>query len=161
MNIFKINGDMLLIVVIACIIVFCAMMLDLASGLYKARQRGEVHTSWGLKRSISKFITYEGSMLIAAGVDILIHFSKLLVLFRLDVIVGIPVMTCFVGVFLLIIEFISIREKADKKTRKNMSDAAALVARMLTDDSFKNAVKAAAEHCRQQTDSENSDNNEN
>lgn len=124
--------NMLTIVVFACVIVLFAMMLDLASGLYKAKQRGEVRTSWGLKRTISKFIMYEGSMLIAAGVDVLIHFSRLFVLFGLNPIVGIPIITCIVGIFLLIVEFISVREKADKKTKGDMEKVETAIGKLIT-----------------------------
>ena len=34
------TGNMLTIVVAACILVLFAMLIDLASGLYKAKQRG-------------------------------------------------------------------------------------------------------------------------
>ena len=67
------------------LIVFFAMMIDLASGLRKAKIRGELRSSQALKRSITKFITYEGSMIIALGVDMLIHMSKLAQMFGLDI----------------------------------------------------------------------------
>ena len=136
---------MLSIVVIACIVVLFAMMLDLASGLYKAKIRGEIRSSWGLKRTLTKFITYEGGMLIAAGVDLLMHLSKIPALFGLHTIQGIPVITCLVGVFLLVVEFISIREKADKKTKQEMADAAELLVKMLDNDTFKEMFKLAVE----------------
>lgn len=136
---------MLTIVVVACVVVIFAMMLDLASGLYKAKLRGEIRSSWGLKRTLSKFIAYEGGMLIAAGVDILMHLSKLAELFGLNTIVGVPVITCLVGVFLLVVEFISIREKADKKTKKELSDAADLLSKLLSNDNFKDMLRTAIE----------------
>lgn len=142
-------GNMLAIVAVACVVVLFAMMLDLASGLYKAKLRGELRSSQALKRTLTKFIAYEGGMLIAAGVDILMHLSKLAELFGLDTIVGVPVITCLVGVFLLVVEFVSIREKADKKTKKEMTDAAKLLSEMLNSDTFKEAFKMAVEHSQQ------------
>lgn len=136
---------MLTIVVVACVVVLFAMMLDLASGLYKAKLRGEIRSSWGLKRTLSKFIAYEGGMLIAAGVDLLMHLSRLVDLFGLDAIYGVPVVTCLVGVFLLVVEFISIREKADKKTKKELSDAADLLSKLLNNDNFKDVLRTAIE----------------
>ncbi len=135
--------DMLAIVVIACIIVLFAMVIDLASGLYKAKLRGEIRSSWGLKRTLSKFITYEGGMLIAAGVDLLVHLSHISQLFGLKVLFGIPVVTCLVGVFLLVVEFISIREKADKKTKKDMMAAADLLNKMIENENFRQAFQTA------------------
>lgn len=135
--------DMLAIVVIACIIVLFAMVIDLASGLYKAKLRGEIRSSWGLKRTLSKFITYEGGMLIAAGVDLLVYLSHISQLFGLKVLFGIPVITCLVGVFLLVVEFISIREKADKKTKKDMMAAADLLNKMIENENFRQAFQTA------------------
>lgn len=144
MDISKIK-EMTMIVVIACIIVFLAMMIDLASGLYKAKQRGEIRTSWALKRSLNKFIGYEGGMLIAFGVDALIYLSRLFELFGLDVITGVPVVTCIIGIFLLVVEFISIREKADKKTKKDFSEAGELITKLLESKTFKDAFMKAIE----------------
>ncbi len=145
MNVFNGAANMLTIVVVACVVVLFAMMLDLASGLYKAKLRGEIRSSWGLKRTLSKFIAYEGGMLIAAGVDLLMHLSRLADLFGLDAIYGVPVVTCLVGVFLLVVEFISIREKADKKTKKELSDAADLLSKLLSNDNFKDVLRTAIE----------------
>lgn len=136
---------MTIIAIMAMLIVFFAMMIDLASGLRKAKIRGELRSSQALKRSITKFITYEGSMIIALGFDMLIHMSKLLQMFGLDIVYGVPVITCLVGMFLLAVEFMSVREKADQKTKKEMSDAAALLAKMLENDNLKEVFRAAME----------------
>lgn len=145
MKIFEGAGSMLTAVVVVMIVVLTAMMLDLASGLYKAKIRGEIRSSWGLKRTLSKFISYEGGLIIAAGVDLLMHLSHLGDLVGLDAIAGVPVITCLVGVFLCIVEFISIREKADKKTKKEMADAAEMITKMLANDNFKEVIRLAME----------------
>ena len=125
-------GRMFAVIVLACLIVLAAMVIDLCSGLYKAKQRGELRSSWGLKRSMSKFIMYEGGMLIAAGVDALLQLSHLLKLFSLSHLEGIPFVTCLLGVFLLVVEFLSVREKADEKTRTELSRVEALAAKFIT-----------------------------
>lgn len=137
--------EMAVVAGIACIIVFFAMMIDLASGLYKAKQRHEFRSSWGLKRTLTKFITYEGGMMIAYGVDLLIYFSRLFELFHLAPIVGIPVVSCLVGIFLLVVEFLSIREKSDKKTKKDFSEAGELITKLLESKTFKDAFMKAIE----------------
>jgi hypothetical protein len=137
--------EMAVVAVLAFIIVLIAMMIDLASGINKAKQRGEVRSSWGLKRTLSKFIMYEGGMLIAFGVDALIYFSRLFELFRLSVIDGVPVVTCLVGIFLLIVEFKSIREKSDKKTKKDFSEAGEIITKLLESKTFKDAFVKAIE----------------
>ena len=111
---------MLAIACACALFVMLAMLIDLISGLYKAKQRGELRTSYGLSRSVSKFILYGGSVMIALMVDIMVHYSRLFVLMKLLPIVGVPVITCLVSVFLCVIEFISIREKAEDKVRKRM-----------------------------------------
>lgn len=145
MNIFQEAANMLAVVAVACVVVLFAMMIDLASGLYKAKLRGEIRSSWGLKRTLTKFITYEGGMLIAAGVDLLMHMSRLVDLFGLDAIHGVPVVTCLVGIFLLVVEFISIREKADKKTKKELSDAVDVVTKLLSNENIKEILAKAFE----------------
>ena len=144
-TIFENPANMLTVVVIACTVVLMAMAIDLVCGIYKAKLRGELRSSQALKRSINKFITYEGSMLIAAGVDILMHMSKVISLFGLNSIYGVPFITCLVGVFLLVVEFISIREKADHKTKKKMNEAAELLTKMLQNDNFKEVIRVAIE----------------
>ncbi|MBQ2189033.1 MAG: phage holin family protein [Bacteroidales bacterium] len=138
-------GNMLLIAVATMLVVFIAMMVDLASGLRKAKIRGELRSSQALKRTFTKFITYEGGMVIALCFDILIHMSRLPQLFGLEVIAGIPVIMCLVGAFLCVVEFISVREKADQKTRKQMSDAAELLNSLLANDNLKEMFRAALE----------------
>src|SRR5574344_789384 len=122
-------GRMFSVIVLACLIVLAAMVIDLCSGLYKAKQRGEIRSSWGLKRSLSKFIMYEGGMLIAAGVDALLQLSHLIKLFGLQHLDSIPFVTC-----LLVVEFLSVREKADEKTRTEMSRVETLAAKFITKD---------------------------
>ena len=105
----------------ACIFfVILSMILDLISGLYKARQRGELRSSYGLSRTVSKFILYSGSVIIALMIDVMIHYSRLFVLMHLQPIVGVPIVTCLMSIFLCVIEFLSIREKAEEKTIKDM-----------------------------------------
>lgn len=138
-------GNMILIAILAMLIVFVAMIVDLFSGLRKAKIRGEYRSSEALKRTFTKFITYEGGMIIAIGVDLLIHLSRLVNLFGLDAIYAVPVITCLVGVFLLVVEFISVREKADQKTKKQMNDAAKLLNEILQNDNLKEVFRMELE----------------
>lgn len=115
---------MIMIATIAIIIVFVAMMIDLASGIYKAYLRGDAHKSEALKRSGFKFCLYIGSMMIATGVDILIHFSKLYLWFGFaELVYGLPIVTLLLGIFWCVVEFLSVREKADEKIHSEISRA--------------------------------------
>ena len=78
-------------------------------------------------------------MLIAAGVDLLMHFSKLLIILHLNVLYGIPVITCILGIFLLIVEGLSVREKADDKTKTEISRVEQLAAKMINKDELVSA----------------------
>lgn len=154
-------GDMIVIIVLACLIVLAGMGIDLVAGLYKAKQRGEIRSSFGLKRTLSKFIMYEGGMLIAAGIDLLIYLGKLYDLLGLDVLVGLPFVTCLAGIFLLIVEYISIREKADEKTKTEMSRVENMAARMANREELieivAQAIKKSSNHHKRECDDENID----
>lgn len=142
-EVFQGIGTMLGIIVLACLIVLFAMIIDLVSGLYKAKQRKEIRSSWGLKRTLTKFITYEGGMMIAAGVDILMFLCHLPDIIHVEVIKGVPVITCLLGIFLLIVEFISLREKADEKTKTEMSRVERLAEKVMNKEEFVEALKQA------------------
>lgn len=135
---------MLSVMVVAMIIVFIAMAVDLVSGINKARTNGKMRTSWGLKRTMSKFIMYEGGMLIAGGVDVLMHSSHLYELFCLHAIKGVPVITCLVGAFLCVVEFMSVREKADVKMKKEFETTAKLLDKVLSREDLHDLLKILA-----------------
>lgn len=120
-------GLLLAQICLAAFIVFVAMGVDLASGLYKAKIRGEVHSSWGLKRSVQKFILYEGAIIIAGGIDTLFLISKVGRIIGCDAITGIAIFTSVIAILLCIVEIWSLREKADEKTRKDINRAGELI----------------------------------
>lgn len=151
-NVFNGLGGMVIVAVMAMLVVLFAMSVDLVSGIRKAKLRGELRTSTALKRTLTKFISYQGGMIIALGVDMLIHMSQLLHLFGLRAIYGVPVVTCLVGVFLLVVEFISVREKYDAKTKKEMQEAANFIAKIVENDSMREALKAALEQTEKRTE---------
>lgn len=125
----------------AMLIVLFAMCIDLGSGLYKAKLRNEIRTSQALKRTLSKFIAYEGGMMIATGVDILLHISRLWSVIGVTAFEEVPMVTCLVGIFLLVVEFLSVREKADQKTKNKMNEAAFMLGDVLSKDTVKSALE--------------------
>lgn len=141
-------GQMLSVIVVAMVIVMIAMVVDLVSGINKARQNGKMRTSWGLKRTMSKFVMYEGGMLIAAGVDILMHSSHLYDLLHLHAIRGVPFITCLVGAFLCVVEFLSVRETADTKMKKEFNAAGELLGNVFSKDDLREAIKDAIKESR-------------
>lgn len=135
--------SMLSVVAVVMVIVLLAMVIDLLSGINKARQNGKMRTSWGLKRTVSKFIMYEGSLLIAAGVDVLLHASHLYDLLHLDAIRGVPFVTCLVGVFICVVEFKSVHETADTKTKKEFAETARLIGQVVSRDELVDVIRDA------------------
>ena len=65
-------------VAIACLIsVFIAIIVDLISGIRKAKESGQKIRSNPLSRTITKFVIYEGAVIIATTIDYMLHFSHL------------------------------------------------------------------------------------
>lgn len=123
--------DMMPTMALVGIIVFLAMMVDLATGIYKAYLRGDARRSEALKRTGYKFCLYEGTILIASCVDMLIHFAKLPMWFGWELIYNIPLMTIALGIFWCVVEFLSVREKADEKTHSDIAKATKLATALL------------------------------
>lgn len=141
-------GQMLSVIVVAMVIVLVAMAIDLVSGVNKAKANGQMRTSWGLKRTISKFVMYEGCLLISAGVDILMHSSHLYDLLRLEALRGVPFVTCLVGVFLCVVEFLSVKESADVKMQKEFADASKVLGNMFSKEDLSEAIREAIKDSR-------------
>ena len=118
-----ITSRILTLSAVAMLLVFLAMAIDLIAGLRKAKKRGEIRSSWGLKRTLDKFVSYEGAMLIASMADVMVFFCHVWEIVGLKMLQGVPVLSCVLAVFLLLVEFISVREKADEKTKTEISRA--------------------------------------
>lgn len=116
---------------IVAIMVFFAIMVDLVAGLYKAYQRGDARRSEALKRTGYKIIIYEGGIIIASIMDVMIHLGKVFLILGWNMAWGIPFATLITGIFWCVVEFLSVREKADEKTHYNISKAESLAVQVL------------------------------
>ena len=114
---------MMMMVSVVALIVLMAMMVDLGAGLYKAHLRGDARRSDALKRTGYKFCLYQGTILIASGIDLLVHFSKLYLWFGWQMVYNLPLVTIMLGVFWCFVEFLSVKEKADEKTHSDIAKA--------------------------------------
>ena len=114
---------MMMMVSVVALIVLMAMMVDLGAGLYKAHLRGDARRSEALKRTGYKFCLYQGTILIASGIDLLVHFSKLYLWFGWEMVFNLPLVTIMLGVFWCFVEFLSVKEKADEKTHSDIAKA--------------------------------------
>lgn len=149
-NLFIDTGHMLRIAVVVMLLVLGAMIIDLCAGLYKAKQRGELRTSEALRRTMTKFISYEGGLMIATMADLFIHFCKFYHLIGINMLVGVPVVSLLVGLFLLVVEFMSVREKADHKTKKQQEKVMEFLAGLVNKDELIEIVKEV--HSRKEAD---------
>lgn len=124
-------GVMLMLAVVVMIGVFVAMCVDFVSGWRKAAERGDEHTSYAASRSLTKFLIYEGMCLIGVCMDTMIHLAWGVFV---DGVYYVPLVTIGIGMILCTVEIFSVKEKADKKQRKRMEDAAAALAAVLDKD---------------------------
>lgn len=131
---------------VVMVVVFLAMCIDLAAGLYKASLRGEVRRSEVLKRTGYKVAVYEGTIFIASFVDLMIHIAKMPLWFGWNIVYGIPIVTILLGIYWCAVEFLSVREKADAKTHSNMSKIEKIASQVLTREEW---VQILAEAMRQ------------
>lgn len=126
--IFEGMGLMYLLAVIVMLTVAVAIGIDFASGWRKAKLRGDEHTSYAASRTFTKILIYEGIVLIGICMDTMIHFAWAQFM---DSAYYAPLMSIVFGIILCIVETWSVKEKADKKQRKRMEDAAAVLASIL------------------------------
>lgn len=134
---------LLLIGVIVCIVVLVAMMIDLASGWQKAKQRDEAHNSYALSRTLNKFLLYEGGVLIALGIDLLLHLSHFWSLLGVTLLTSVPVVAILVGIYLCVVEWLSLREKADEKQRKHFAQVDSAAIKLLSKEELVEALAQA------------------
>ena len=78
-------------------------------------------------------------------------------MFHLDVLQGVPIITCVVGIFLLIVEFLSVREAADEKPKTEMSRVATAAATLVNKDDLVTAITTAIIEATKQKSHENTD----
>lgn len=137
--VFKGMGMMYMLSVVVMVAVIVAMGVDFVSGWRKAKIRGDEHTSYAASRTLTKFLIYEGMLLIGVCMDTMIHFAWAMFM---DGAYYVPLATISIGIILCIVEIWSVREKADHKQRKRMDEAAAALAQILDKDTVLEILKA-------------------
>lgn len=139
------NGtdNLLLIGVIVILIVFIAMLIDLVSGWQKAKQRDEAHNSYALSRTLNKFLQYEGGVLIALCIDVLLHLCHFWSLVGVNLLTTIPVVAILIGIYLCAVEYLSLREKADEKQRKHFAQVDSAAIKLLSKEELVEALAQA------------------
>lgn len=107
----------LIVVGILWCAVLLSMIIDFYFGIRKAKQIGEVRSSEGYKRSVSKFNQYFGMLLYAFIFDAIVPISY----FFEFPISAIPVVSLLATVALVFTEAKSVHEKADDKQRRKVN----------------------------------------
>lgn len=116
---------------LAMVLNTAVMGIDLISGLYKATQRHEKKTSYGLHRTVVKFLGYIGSLCGTLFIDVMLAVGHLWPLLGIDILSSIPVMTILMCIFNCSIEIFSIREKSTAKSdRRAVNQLVAIVKTM-------------------------------
>ena len=136
--IFEGLGIMYCLSVIVMITVIIAIGIDFASGWRKAKLRGDERTSYAASRTFTKILIYEGIVLIGICMDTMIHFAWVMFM---ETAYYVPLAAILFGIILCIVEAWSVQEKADKKQRKRMDDAARVIASMLDKDTVLELLK--------------------
>lgn len=134
---------LMLIGAIVSIVVLIAMMIDLASGWQKAKQRDEAHNSYALSRTLNKFLLYEGGVIIALGIDLLLHLAHFWSLLGIDLLASVPVVAILIGIYLCVVEWRSLCEKADEKQRKHFAQVESAAVKLLSKDELVEALAQA------------------
>lgn len=130
-------------IVVACMLgALVAMFIDFVSGWRKAKLRGEARTSYGVSRSITKFLMYEGALAITCVIDTLVHFAVLQVS---DTVYYVPLVTILGAVVECVVEIMSIREKADEKERNRIDRALTTIVNLIGKDRALEVVKELLE----------------
>lgn len=110
---------LMLVVVIFWVAVVLAIVIDLACGVYKAKQNNELISSDGYKRTVSKFVLYFSAL----GIALLADWGICYVITSFhSFIPNIPYLTIIFSLYIIVaVEFRSVLEKADAKKRKQLS----------------------------------------
>jgi hypothetical protein len=140
--------QMLVIVCIEAIIVLIAMSVDFVAGFHKAKLRGEERTSYGLKRTVSKFILYMGSVLIGSGIDLMFYTCNFWNFIHLSALNHVPVVATIIAVFICVTEIRSVWEKAEAKHRREIIKTAEFLSKCINKDDLKTAITEALTDAR-------------
>lgn len=115
------------------LLVLFAILADLASGLRKARKRGEARRSKALRRTVEKAATYYNALAALTIIDAM----QIAAVIYLRAACGyeniplFPILTLLGAIGIAIIEVKSIYEKSDEKEQKNFDNAAETILRYL------------------------------
>jgi hypothetical protein len=130
------------------ILVLLMIFADLWAGIRKAKQRGEVRTSYGFKRTVDKLAKYYNALIALTLVDAM----QVALIWYLDSFYGyhipiFPIVTLIGAVGICLIEIKSIYEKAEDKVQ--LDQIGNLAGKLIANkDDLKEIGKALAEYMK-------------
>lgn len=137
---------MALLVGVAAIAVVIAIMLDLASGLRKAKLRGEARRSYAYERTTTKLMRNGSLVLIMAMIDVLLYFGHLWDILGLGILSNVPVITFGASVWMCFVQAISIKEKAEDKAERKTAEALKQLGEVLTTEQLQTLLNRVKNH---------------
>lgn len=123
----------LTILSIVYILVFFVIMLDLGSGLAKAKRRGKLRSSYALRKTVDKLVRYFSMLLVISAIDAV----QMLAVAQWDIATGhkipcLPALTFLAAIFVGFIELKSIYENSEEKEQARIEDAAEDIGKLLS-----------------------------
>lgn len=139
------NGlkTMALLVGVAAMAVIISIMLDLASGLRKAKLLGEARTSYAYERTTTKLLSNGSVVLIMAMIDVFLFFGHMWELIGLTLLNNVPVLTFIASAWMCFVQVVSIREKAEDKAERKSADTLKQLAEVLTTEQLQALLSKA------------------
>lgn len=118
---------------IVYVLVFIVIMLDLVSGIMKAKRRGKLRSSYALRKTVDKLVRYFSMLLVITAIDVV----QMLAVSQWDVSTGhnipiLPFLTFLAAMFVGFIELKSIYENSEEKEQARIEDAADDIGKLLT-----------------------------
>lgn len=132
----------LAIVVAEYFLVLAAAAADLASGLHKARRRGETTRSRALRRTVDKLARYYNVLIVLTVVDAMqITAAVFLRTVESYDVPTIPIFTLIGSLGMAFIEVKSIFEKGDDKEKQQLAELVSLLETIADNDRLKRIIE--------------------
>lgn len=132
----------LAIVVAEYFLVLAAAAADLASGLRKARRRGETTRSRALRRTVDKLARYYNVLIVLTVVDVMqITAAVFLRTVESYDVPTIPIFTLIGSLGMAFIEVKSIFEKGDDKEKQQLAELVSLLEVIADNDRLKRIIE--------------------
>lgn len=132
----------LAIVVAEYFLVLAAAAADLASGLRKARRRGETTRSRALRRTVDKLARYYNVLIVLTVVDAMqITAAVFLRIVESYDVPTIPIFTLIGSLGMAFIEVKSIFEKGDDKEKQQLAELVSLLETIADNDRLKRIIE--------------------